>query len=58
MMMFRMTLCDHKAAEQAVQLSEKKYCSAIASLNASFESTYRIVDSDWNKHVSFIGQIL
>ena len=34
-----------KAAEQAIQLSETKYCSAIASLNASFESTYRIVDS-------------
>lgn len=35
-----------KAAEQAIQLSEMKYCSAIASLNASFESTYRIVDND------------
>jgi putative redox protein len=35
-----------KAAEQAIQLSEKKYCSALASLNASFESTYRIVDTD------------
>lgn len=35
-----------KAAEQAIQLSETKYCSAIASLNASFESTYRIVDND------------
>ena len=34
-----------KAAEQAIQLSETKYCSAIASLNASFESIYRIVDS-------------
>ena len=34
-----------KAAEQAIQLSETKYCSAIASLNASVESTYRIVDS-------------
>ena len=33
-----------KAAEQAIQLSETKYCSAIASLNASVESTYRIVD--------------
>ena len=35
-----------KAAEQAIQLSETKYCSAMASLNASFESSYRIVDSD------------
>ena len=31
------------AVEQAIQLSETKYCSAMASLNASFESTYRIV---------------
>ena len=35
-----------KAVEQAIQLSETKYCSALASLNASFESTYRIVDTD------------
>lgn len=34
------------AVEQAIQLSETKYCSAIASLNASVESSYRIVDSD------------
>ena len=34
-----------KAAEQAIQLSETKYCSAIASLNASVETTYRIVDN-------------
>ena len=34
-----------KAAEQAIQLSETKYCSAIASLNADFASTYRIVDN-------------
>ena len=34
-----------KAAEQAIELSETKYCSAIASLNASVESTYRIVDN-------------
>jgi putative redox protein len=33
------------AVEQAIQLSETKYCSAMASLNASFESSYRIVDS-------------
>ncbi len=32
------------ALEQAIQLSETKYCSAMASLNASFESNYRIVD--------------
>jgi putative redox protein len=31
------------AVEQAIQLSETKYCSAM--LNASFESSYRIVDS-------------
>jgi putative redox protein len=35
-----------KAAEQAIQLSETKYCSAMASLNADFESSYRIVDSE------------
>ena len=35
-----------KAAEQAIELSETKYCSAIASLNANVESTYRIVDND------------
>lgn len=34
------------AVEQAIQLSETKYCSAMASLNASFESNYRIVDSE------------
>ena len=32
------------AVEHAIQLSEEKYCSAIASLNASFKHTYRIVD--------------
>ena len=32
-----------KAVEQAIQLSEKKYCGAMASLNANVESTYRIV---------------
>jgi putative redox protein len=35
-----------KAVEQAIQLSETKYCSAIASLNASFESNYRIIDNE------------
>jgi putative redox protein len=34
------------AVEQAIQLSETKYCSAMASLNASFESNYRIIDSE------------
>ena len=33
-----------KAVEQAIQLSETKYCGAMASLNADFKSTYRIVD--------------
>jgi len=31
-----------KAVEQAIDLSEKKYCSAMASLNAEFEHSYRI----------------
>jgi len=31
-----------KAVEQAIDLSEKKYCSAMASLNAVFEHSYRI----------------
>jgi len=35
-----------RAVEQAIQLSETKYCSAMASLNANFENTYRIVDLD------------
>ena len=33
-----------KAVEQAIQLSETKYCGAMASLNADFKMTYRIVD--------------
>ena len=32
------------AVERAIQLSETKYCSATASLNASIESHYRIID--------------
>jgi putative redox protein len=32
-----------KAVEQAIALSEEKYCSAMASLNADFEHSYRIV---------------
>ena len=34
-----------KAVEQAIQLSETKYFGAMASLNADFETTYRIVDA-------------
>ena len=34
-----------KALEQAIQLSETKYCGAMASLNADFKSTYRIVEA-------------
>jgi putative redox protein len=33
-----------KAVEQAIQLSETKYCSAIASLNATVSHSYRIVE--------------
>jgi putative redox protein len=33
-----------KAVEQAIQLSATKYCGAMASLNAAFKTTYRIVD--------------
>lgn len=33
-----------KAVEQAIQLSETKYCGAMASLNAKFKTTYRIVE--------------
>ena len=32
------------AVEQAIRLSETKYCGAMASLNAEFETTYRIVE--------------
>ena len=31
-----------KAVEQAIELSETKYCSAMASLNAEFEHSYQI----------------
>ena len=34
-----------KAVEQAIQLSETKYCGAMASLNANIKTTYRIVDA-------------
>ncbi|MDM8538615.1 OsmC family protein [Desulfobacterales bacterium HSG17] len=32
--------------EQAIRLSEEKYCSAMASVNAEFSHTYRIVEMD------------
>jgi putative redox protein len=35
-----------KAVEQAIQLSEEKYCSAMASLNARFSHSYRIIEDD------------
>ena len=34
-----------KGIEQAIELSEKKFCSAMASLNAEFEHTYRIIET-------------
>ncbi len=34
------------AVEHAIQLSEEKYCSAMASLNAGFEHSYRIVENE------------
>jgi putative redox protein len=33
-----------KAVEQAIQLSETKYCGAMASLNTDVKTAYRIVD--------------
>lgn len=33
-----------KAVEQAIHLSETKYCGAMASLNAEFKTTYRILN--------------
>ena len=38
-----------KAVEQAIKLSETKYCSAMASLNAVVDHTYRIVESGNSK---------
>ena len=35
-----------KAVEQAIELSENKYCSALASLNSAFEHTYHIVNEE------------
>ena len=34
-----------KGVEQAIELSEKKFCSAMASLNAEFEHTYKIIEN-------------
>jgi len=34
-----------KAVERAIQLSEEKYCSAISSLCAEVDHSYRIVDA-------------
>ncbi len=33
-----------KAVEQAIELSETKYCGAVASLSADIKTTYRIVE--------------
>ncbi len=33
------------AVEQAIQLSEEKYCSASASLNADIDSSYKIIET-------------
>jgi putative redox protein len=33
-----------KGVEQAIELSRTKYCSAIASLNAEFQFSYRIIE--------------
>ena len=35
-----------KAVEHAIKLSETKYCSAMASLNANFAHSYRILGAD------------
>lgn len=35
-----------KAVEQAIELSETKYCSAMASMNAEVAHSYRIVEED------------
>ena len=34
-----------KAVEQAIKLSETKYCCALASLNAKVTSSYRVVET-------------
>jgi putative redox protein len=35
-----------KAVERAIELSESKYCSAIASINAEVTSSYRILEPE------------
>lgn len=35
-----------KDVQRAIELSETKYCSATASLNAEIKHTYRIIDAD------------
>lgn len=35
-----------KDAERAIELSITKYCSAVASLNATIEHTYRIIEEE------------
>ena len=35
-----------KDAERSIELSITKYCSAVASLNATVEHTYHIVEKD------------
>jgi putative redox protein len=35
-----------KDVERAIELSETKYCSATASLNANFEHSYHIIEVD------------
>lgn len=35
-----------QSVEQAIRLSEEKYCSAMASLNAAFTHSYRIVEAE------------
>lgn len=35
-----------KAVERAIELSETKYCSAIASINAEVTSSYKIIEPD------------
>jgi putative redox protein len=36
----------YKAVEQAIKLSEEKYCSALASFNATFSHSYRIENKE------------
>jgi putative redox protein len=38
-----------KAVEQAIKLSEEKYCSALASFNAEFSHSYRIENTEPSK---------